>query len=1134
MYSAENPTPDIPFSDDGPDSSYFTKNPLPMWVFDLDTLDFLAVNDAALIKYGYSRKEFLKMNGADIRPAEDVERFHESARTIKNTPLLSVGEWRHRLKNGEIIDADVFASVVMYRGKRAGLVTVRDITERKKSEANLRQALGWQEAIFEGSRDAVLISGMDYSFVSVNLAACDLTGYTRDELLTMKSSDLRAPSSTSDFNKLHKDLNDAESTQIESVMRRKDGRIIHVELHKRRIEVSGKAYVHTTARDISDRKKTEIDLQKSEAKYHELIDSMPVGYYKSTSAGRFMDVNPAFCKMLGYTKEELLSMYIPGSLYFAPSEREGETKYTGFSPVTEVYRLKGKGGMEVWVEDFARYGRDDNGRIVFHEGICYDITESKHAGEALQSSETRFRAVIENSSDTVLLLDDSWRLAKCLNAPAYKRIAGYSVEERLGRQEFELVHPDDLRAVRDNFLSGMKQGRTARVEFRIKHRDGSWRWVEGVARDMLGDPSIHANVMHIRDIEERKSAERMLVESEERYRMLVDNSPDSIVVMTDGKFSYVNPKSVELFHARSAEDLVGRPAVEFVHPDSRADAAARLKRMMENRESLPLKEMKFLGVDGATLEVEVRSAPVMYLGKMSVQAVIRDITERKQVEKQLQLQGVALNTAANGIVITNMSGEIVWANPAFELLTGYSVEEALGKNPRDLIKSGAQNGDYYRSMWGAILSGKVWRGEIVNKRKDGTLYTEEMTIAPVRDTHGAITHFVAVKQDITDRKSLQQQLLQSQKLESIGQLAGGVAHDYNNILGVVIGYAELLKTRLADDRDSLAPVEAILTAATRAADLTRQLLAFARKDIISPKVLNLNAAVESIERMLRRIIGENISINFSPKEGLWNVKIDPSQLDQIFINLAANSRDAIQGVGQIDISLSNFGAGGEDTKTRPGMLPGKFVRMMFSDSGTGMKADVAMKVFEPFFTTKEKGHGTGLGLSTIYGIIKQNHGNIYVSSEPGKGTTFEIFLPRFDGAEDVSGDISKETARLGSETVLVVEDQEEMLDLTRASLENFGYHVLVAQGPEEAIRMCQTYKEPIQLLVTDVIMPVMSGKDLSMRIKELRPDIKILYMSGYTADKLDPDGMIEGDIQFIQKPFTPAGLANKAREVLKS
>ncbi len=1132
MQSTENSVPDMPIMDEGPDNSFFATNPLPMWIFDLDTLDFLAVNDAAVRAYGYSRDEFLGMNTKDIRPAEEVDRFLVSASTIRKHLFLSMGEWRHIRKSGDMIDVEIFVSASDYKGKKAGLVAVRDITERKKSEASLRQALEWQEAIFEGSRDAVLISDMSARLVSVNLAACELTGYSREELLSMKSSDLRAESSPSNFDKVHAELSDASFKQVESVMRRKDGSEIQVELHKRRIDVSGKSFVHTTVRDITDRKKAESDLQKSEAKYHELIESMPVGYYKSTSEGRFVDVNPAFCTMLGYTREELLSMYIPDSLYFAASEREGETKYTGFAPVTEIYRLKGKGDVEVWVEDYARYGRDADGRIIFHEGICYDITERKQARDALQASETRFRAVIENSSDTVLFLDHEWRLVKCLNAASYKRITGYTVEERLGRQEFELLHPDDLHEAKIHFTTGMRHQATTRLEFRIKHKDGYWRWVEGVARNMLGDSAIGANVMHIRDIEERKSAERMLIESEERYRILVHNSPDSIVVMTDGKFSYVNPKSVQLFHARSAEELLGKPAVAFIHPDSRVDSESRLRRMMETKEGLPLKEMKFLGADGTILEVEVRSAPVTYLGKISIQSVIRDITERKQVEKQLQLQGVALNTAANAVLITDSLGNIVWANPAFESLTGYSMDEAIGRNPRDLIKSGTQDGDYYREMWSTINSGKVWRGEIVNRRKNGSLYTEEMTIAPVRDSVGSITHFVAVKQDITDRKSLQEQLLQSQKLDSIGQLAGGVAHDYNNILGVVIGYAELLKSTLAGNHEARKPIEAILTASTRAAGLTRQLLAFARKDIVSPKVLNLNTAIGNIELILQRIIGENISIVFKPTDELWNVKIDPSQLDQMFINLAANARDAIQGIGTISISLSNYTAGQDENVARPGMMPGEFVKMTFSDTGTGMKPEVSKRVFEPFFTTKEKGHGTGLGLSTIYGIIKQNNGNIYVYSEPGRGTTFEIFLPRFEGRDESAQIHRNEHARHGTETVLVVEDQKEMLDLTIASLESFGYQVLAAGGPDEALEICRNSAQEIHLVVTDVIMPVMSGRDLSEKINELRPGTKVLFMSGYTADKLDPDGSLDCKSHFIQKPFTPVALARKVGELL--
>lgn len=1003
---SKNPSLDTEFY-----GSFFEKNPLPMWIFDLETYNFLAVNEAAVRRYGYSRGEFLSMTVADVRPREDLQKFADSISALKDSVFEHKGEWRHKLKTGEVIDVEILVSAVEFKGRKGALSLIYDVTERKKADAALR---------------------------------------------------------------------------------------------------------------------------RSEAKYRELIESMPVGYYLSTTEGRFLEINPAFCRMVGYSREELLAMHIPSTLYFADSEREGETRYTGFSPVTEAYRLKGKGGSEVWVEDYARYIRDSSGKIIFHEGICRDITDRKRDREALQFSESRLRTVIENSSDTILFLDSEWRFIECLNAAAYEKLCGYSVAERLGKSAFDMFHPDELPTLKAKFPSTGSAGEVVRAEYRIKRKDGTWRWVEGAARNMLTDPSINALVIGVRDIEERKTAEKMLVESEERYRLLVQNSPDSIVVITDGKFAYLNPATLGPMHARTADDLLGKPILDFVHPDMRAKVVERIDRMMGTQKELPLEELKLIALDGSAFEVELRSAPVTYLGKPSIQSVIRDITSRRLVERQLNLQSVALNTAANGIVITDTSGTVVWANPAFESLTGFSLEEAFSKNMRDLIKSGKQDAEFYKQMWETILAGKVWRGELVNRRKDGTLYSEDMTIAPVREGQGKITHFVAVKQDVTDRKSLQEQLLQSQKLESIGQLAGGVAHDYNNILGVIIGYAELLKRQLTHDFEGHRSVDAILNAAGRGADLTRQLLAFARKEMISPKVVSLNTSIANIEKMLRSIIGENISLLFQPGHDLWNVKIDPSQFDQVLVNLAANSRDAIKGVGTITIKTMNISLERGRNRDHAALPPGDFVKVSFSDTGGGMKQETVRRIFEPFFTTKEKGHGTGLGLSTVYGIVKQNDGSIDVRSRPGEGTTFDIYLPRHNGTTDGNEYLQPDLTARGTETVLVVEDQADMLELTKESLEKYGYRVLTAIEPSEALLLCEAFGGTIHLLLTDVIMPGMSGRQLSETVRRARPEIKVVYMSGYTANELAPEGVLGDGVEFIQKPFTPTALAKKIGDVLNT
>ena len=1113
---------------------FFEKNPLPVWIFDSETLKFLAVNEAAVRRYGYSTDEFLGMTASDIRPPEDVPLFNEAVSSVNGTEFRPMGEWRHRLRSGEIIEVEIHAAEFLFNGRKSTLSIIHEITERKRIESSLRQALEKHEAIFEGSRDAIFISDIESRFISVNDAACELTGYTRDELMRMKIPDLHDDVDLRAFNRFHDRIMAGEPALTEAFLLRRDGRKTPVEFNNRRIVLSGRQYMHTTARDISDRKEAEATIRVSEAKYRDLIESMPVGHYVSTTGGKFVEVNPAFCEMLGYSMEEMLEMNIPDKLYFARSERQGESRYSGFSPVTEVYRLRAKDGSEVWFADYARYIRDDGGRIVFHEGLCQNISEQKRTKEALELSESRYRTVIENSSDAIVFLDADGKLLEILNATAFQRITGYAVQERIGKSGFDLVHPDDEKMVRKKLASAITTGDPEKAEFRGMHKDGSWRWIEATARNMLADPLINALVVKIRDVNQRKSAELMVAESEERYRLLVDNSPDAIVVITDGKFAYVNPATLKTMGAGSVDDLVGKSIYDFIDGEFADTVALRIREMYGVRKPARPEELKVHRLDGSVIEVDVRSTPVKYLGKPSVQSVIRNVTTRKRVEEQLLLQGVALNTAANGIVITDTTGKIVWVNRAFETLTGFLLDEATGRNLRELVKSGKHDRSFYEDMWGTILSGKIWHGELINRRKDGSLYNEDMTIAPVLNEEGVMTHFVAVKQDITERKSLEEQLLQSQKLESIGQLAGGVAHDYNNILGVIIGYAELLKMKLKDDFDSRKSVEYILAASTRGADLTRQLLAFARKEMISPRVVDLNSSIESIQKMIQRIIGENIKLEFVPGRSLWNVKFDPSQLDQVLVNMAANSRDAIKGVGTIRIETENVLIDEEYSKARPGLVAGELVRLTFSDTGHGMDAETLKRIFEPFFTTKQKGQGTGLGLSTVYGIIKQNNGNIYVTSKAGLGTTFEIFVPRCKESLNGEAEQPSDISLTGAGTVLVVEDQPDMLELVRVTLEKYGYRVLTALSPDEALLLCEAFSDTIHLLLTDVIMPSMSGKELSGKVMAMYPQIKTLFMSGYTANELDPAGVLGEDVEFIQKPFAPSELARKVGSVLAS
>ena len=623
------------------------------------------------------------------------------------------------------------------------------------------------------------------------------------------------------------------------------------------------------------------------------------------------------------------------------------------------------------------------------------------------------------------------------------------------------------------------------------------------------------------------------------------------------------------------------------------------------------------------------------------------------------MHAAVLEAAANSIVITDPKGAILWTNRAFSDLTGYTPDEAWGKNPR-LLSSGKQDNKFYSNLWQTITTGKVWHGEIINRRKDGTLYTEEMTITPVRSDSGEITHFVAIKQDVserirveqqlresetfyrqiissvqepiivydrdlryrlwnpameemtgvplaeaqgkrpadlfpflggtsvlsclerslagetildnedvsyefprsqrsgwvlgqyaplrdangqvigvittlqevTKRKQAEQQFLQAQKMEAVGRLAGGVAHDFNNALGVITGYSELLQLALPEGETLRKQAEEIQKAGRRAASLTRQLLAFSRKQTIQPVVLDLNSIVTDIEKMLRRLIGEDIDLVIVGDPELKRVKADRGQIEQVLMNLAVNARDAMPQGGKLLIETSNAELDESYVRQHSYAKAGRYVKLATSDNGCGMSAETRSHIFEPFFTTKELGKGTGLGLSTVYGIVKQSEGYIWVSSEVGKGTTFEIYLPQVEAAADPIGHKLNGPLRGGTETILLAEDEESLRTLTRALLESSGYRVVEAQNAKSAIEVAQRHQGPIHLLLTDVIMPGMSGRELANNLMQSHPKLKILFMSGYTHDLISQHRTLNSGPALLEKPFDAETLLTKVRAVL--
>jgi two-component system cell cycle sensor histidine kinase/response regulator CckA len=773
-----------------------------------------------------------------------------------------------------------------------------------------------------------------------------------------------------------------------------------------------------------------------------------------------------------------------------------------------------------------------NGSVSRHSSLSRgSLALSSHVRE----EEQLFRDFFDNApiGKAITAPDGSWVRVNS----ALATMLGYSLEELQATSFLLLTHPDDLaethEAVRA-LLAGERD--TCSFEKRFRAKDGSMVWVHVTSRlrrDADGRP-LHL-LTYVMDITDRRRADRDLRESETRYRRLFESAKDGILILAadTGCIVDVNPFMTELTGCPRGEFL-GKHLWEigpFKDTAASKDSFAELQAKDYVRyDDLPLKTH-----DGRRVEVEFVSNVYLVNDEKVIQCNIRDVTVRKGAERALRLRDRAIQAVSQGIIITDPckpDNPIIYTSPGFARLTGYESEEMIGKNCR-CLQGPNTDPAALATLRDAIRQGRACTVELLNYRKDGTRFWNHLTVSPVSDDAGQITNFIGVQTDVTERRQLESQFRQGQKMEAVGRLAGGVAHDFNNALSVILSYSDLIGDDLKADEPVRVDIEEIRKAALRAAGLTRQLLAFSRQQVLDARVLNLHESVAGVEKMLHRLLGADIELTVLSTSDMCSIKADPGQVEQVLVNLAVNARDAMPRGGELTIDTENVELGNDYARAHPDVKPGSYVMLAVTDNGIGMDEETQARIFEPFFTTKEEGKGTGLGLATVFGIVKQSGGHIGVLSERSKGTTFKLYFPQVSGVAEVrpSEPPPTEFSR-GSETILLVEDDDQVRALAQNILRRCGYVVLAASNGGEALLIFEKHGPSIQLLLTDVVLPRMSGWQLAERLASMRQGMKVLFMSGYTNDARLQHGALDPGVAYLQKPLTPASLTRRVREVL--
>ncbi len=881
---------------------------------------------------------------------------------------------------------------------------------------------------------------------------------------------------------------------------------------------------------------------------HELLnfhlDNMPLALVQFDENLRVARWSSQSERMFGWSEEEVLGQPLDGLKLIHPGDQERVTAKVSEliegqtdASMTVVNRNQTRSGETLVCEwhNSARFDRD--GRLLSVLSFATDITERKRTEKALRLSEQRYRHAAEASQ--AALWDFDMLTGKVTFSEVFRDMLGYErIEDMPDTLEayMQLMHPDDRERVyreAERLVAG-ETGDRASAEFRLLTQSGAYRWVQSnskVIRDAEGKAvrRLGSTV----DIHERKIAEEQLKEQAERMRGILEVAGDAIVTIDESAIIETANPATERIFGYSAREMLGRNVRMLMTESDAARHDNVLARYLETGQARIMgspQKLEARRKDGSVFPIELMVTEVQLSDRRIFTGFIRDITHQERSRQALAEQAELLDKARDAIIVTDLDGIVTFWNQGAERIYGWESAEMQGVAIFERTQSSRESWTEIKQQ---VLDAGGWEGQVRHLRKDGRERTLQCRLTLVRDEHGQPRSILAINTDVTDKLALEEQLRQAQKLESIGQLTGGVAHDFNNLLTVILGNAELLNESLDDNPALKGLVEMTLSAAQRGAELTNQLLAFARRQTLEPRPVDLFELVTGLKPLLRRSLPEDIKIEINRDSSLWRAEIDPVQLESAVLNLALNARDAMEGGGRLSIHLSNSVLDRHYADNHPEVEPGQYIELAVTDTGAGIRPEVMRHLFEPFFTTKEKGKGTGLGLPIIYGFIKQSRGHIRVYSEEGVGTTVRMYLPKAAGdAKAGPGVIESESVTGGTERVLLVEDDPLVLDHAGRLLRQLGYQVTTASDGEQALELA-TAQPIFDLLLTDVIMPGrLKGPGLADEIRRIIPDIRVLFTSGYTQDVITPEVQNSDSFHLLEKPYRKADLARKLRQVL--